>query len=459
LVGLIGAAIFILVVASVLAARPADSIAGSDVTVYAVYGTKMLHGAVPYRDFSMEYPPGAAAMFVLPATQALAGGSTEGASWLPLNAAGRRYYRGFESLVVLLMAGIVVLTALTLSALARPIWTVALSLAVVALSPLLIGQVLTERFDVLPAALTSAALAASVRGHHRVGGAMLGLGIATKIYPVAVLPVLAIAVLRKRGLREAMLSVGAAVAAFAVVLVPFFAASFSGTWRALRIQFTGGLQIESLASSVLVIASHAAETLSAPGLPRPSDFSTRGAGGGLIRIDLIGPGVGVTTVVMNLLLAAALCVVWVRMVRSGGDEREDLLRYAAGTVGIVLVLGTVLSPQYVVWLIPLVTLVGGKRGTAAILAFLVAAGLTNYWIPDRYFQYQERLGAGPTAVLLARNLALVVLTLILLLPEKWFRWVPHGPRLTARLPEAVRLLMLKADGSFLVHGDAGDFAR
>ena len=30
-------------------------------------------------------------------------------------------------------------------------------------------------------------------------------------------------------------------------------------------------------------------------------------------------------------------------------------------------------------------------------------------------------------------------------------------RLTARLPEAVRLLMFKADDSFLVHDDAGGF--
>jgi RecB family endonuclease NucS len=29
--------------------------------------------------------------------------------------------------------------------------------------------------------------------------------------------------------------------------------------------------------------------------------------------------------------------------------------------------------------------------------------------------------------------------------------------LTARLPEAIRLLMFKADGSFLVHDDAGGF--
>lgn len=439
LVGLTGAAIGLLVVASVVSARSAESVAGSDVTVYAVYGTKMLEGAVPYRDFRMEYPPGAAAMFVLPATRALAGGSTEGASWLPLNAAGRRYYRGFESLVVLLMACIVVLTALTLRAMGRPAWTVVLSLGVVALSPLLIGQVLGERFDVLPAALTSAALAASVRRHFRLGGAMLGLGVATKIYPAVTLPVVVIVALRQRGLREAILSAGAAVAALAVVVVPFFVTSPSGTWRALRIQFTGGLQIESLASSVLVIASHAAETLSVPGLPPPSDFSTRGAGGGLIRIDLIGPGVGVTTTVMNILLPATLCLVWVRLVRSRGDEREDLLRYAAGTVGTVLVLGTVLSPQYVVWLVPLVPLVGGRRGTAAILSFVVAAELTNYWIPDKYFQYQEGLGAGPTAILLARNLALLALTLILLLPGKM---VPSGsarPFTNVRTPDSPTL--------------------
>ena len=417
LVGLVGAALALLVIALVVSMRPAESLAGSDLTVYALYGEKMVSGAVPYRDFAMEYPPGAAAMFVLPATRVVAGGSTKGASWTPLNAAGRRYYRGFESLVGLLMGTIVVLSALTLRAMARSSRTVVLSLAVVALSPLLIGQVLAERFDVWPAALTSAAVGASVRGRYRLGGAILGLGAAAKIYPIVLLPVLVIAALRQRGVREAMFVAGTAVGAAAAVFVPFSVASFSGTGRALRIQFTGGLQIESLASSVVVTASHVADKLTAPGLPEPSDFRTQGAGGGLIRIDLVGPGVGVITTVMNVLLVAALSLVWFSLLRSRLDAREDLLRFAAGTVATVLVLGTVLSPQYVVWLIPLVPLVGGRRGTAAILSFVVAAGLTNYWIPDRYFQYQERLAAGPATILLARNLALLALALILLLPD------------------------------------------
>ena len=35
--------------------------------------------------------------------------------------------------------------------------------------------------------------------------------------------------------------------------------------------------------------------------------------------------------------------------------------------------------------------------------------------------------------------------------------VLYTGRVTARLPEAVRLLMFKTDGSFLVHDDAGGY--
>ena len=415
LIGVVGVALVLLVIAFEVAARPVSSIGGSDVTVYETYGARMLNGAMPYRDFRMEYPPGASLMFVLPATPVLAGGSTEGASWSPANAPARRYYRGFTSLVVLLVAGMVVLTALTLHAMRRPAPTLLLSLAVVALSPLLIGQVLLERFDVWPAALSSAALAVSVRERYRLGGVLLGLGAAAKIYPLLLLPALVIVVIRQRGFREALLVSGAAIATASAVFLPFAIASLAGTWESLRVQFTGGLQIESFASSVLVMTGHAAEKLSALGLPAPH-FSTHGAGHGLIRIVLAGPGVAATATVATVLLAAVLSMLWAGLARRKQDPREDLLRYATATVASVLVLGTVLSPQYVVWLLPLVTLVSGRRGTAAILSFVVAAALTNVWIPDKYFEYQEGLGVEPTSLLLARNLALLATAVIVLVP-------------------------------------------
>ena len=433
LVCLVVAAIAMLVAAFEIAVRPVDAIGGSDVTAYEAYGSNMLDGELPYRDFPMEYPPGASPMFVLPATRLLAGGPTEGASWFPPNAPARRYYRAFTSLVLVLLAAIVVLTALTLRQMRRPARTVVLSLAVVASSPLLLERVLTERFDVWPAALTSAALALSVRGHYRSGGALVGLGAAAKIYPVLLLPVLVIAVVRLRGVREATFVAAAAMGAAAAVFMPFAIASFSETWEAVRIQFGGGLHIETTASSVLVMTRHAAELLTTLGLPSPPALTTKGAGGELVRTNLAGTGVEATRVVMNALLVTALCLLWITAARSREDPREDLLRYAAATVAVVLVLGTVLSPQYLDWLIPLVPLVGGRRGAAAMCLFVVAAILTNVWIPDQYFEFQDSLLAGQGALLLARNLALLATALVLILPARVLpHWHTTGGRRTAR---------------------------
>jgi hypothetical protein len=136
---------------------------------------------------------------------------------------------------------------------------------------------------------------------------------------------------------------------------------------------------------------------------------------------------------MNALLVTALCLLWITAARSREDPREDLLRYAAATVAVVLVLGTVLSPQYLDWLIPLVPLVGGRRGAAAMCLFVVAAILTNVWIPDQYFEFQDSLLAGQGALLLARNLALLATALVLILPARVLpHWHTTGGRRTAR---------------------------
>ncbi len=43
-----------------------------DTPIYEHYGDASLHGRVPYRDFAVEYPPGALPVFLLPS--AVAGG-------------------------------------------------------------------------------------------------------------------------------------------------------------------------------------------------------------------------------------------------------------------------------------------------------------------------------------------------------------------------------------------------
>jgi hypothetical protein len=363
----------------------------------------MLDGKLPYRDFRMEYPPGAALLFVLPATEVLAGGPTEEASWHPANAAARRYYRGYATVIGLLLGVLLILTAVTLHGMRRSRAMVVLALGTIAVSPLLIGQVLPERFDVLPAALTAAALAASVHGRYRLGGVLLGLGTATKLYPALLVPVLVIVVARRRGSREATRVAVAATVAVAAVFLPFAIASFSGTWEAVKAQFGSGLQVESLAASVRVLSG--------------DHLTIHPAGGELNRADLVGPGIAEIETATKVVVVLVLCFLWVSLSRSTCEHHEALLRYAAASVAALLALGPVLSPQYIVWLLPLVPLVAGRRGAAVLLLFILAAGLTNVWIPEHYFAYLANLDAHHDVVLLARNLALLATAVAL--TEPW----------------------------------------
>src|SRR6266508_1219201 len=233
-VGTVAAALCVLVLAfgTWVATRPAND-SGQDLPIYEEYASMILDGQMPYRDFQMVYPPGAVPLFVLPA---VAFGDARDANWSPPNDAGRRYHRAFDSLVLVLAAAMVTLTAMSLAALRRRARAQALSLAVVASSPLLIGHIFVERYDVWPAALTAAALAAAVRGRYRLGAAALGLGAAAKIYPALLVPVLVIVAARHRGMRESIVTAASAVGAAALVFLPFALASSSATWEAVRIQ-------------------------------------------------------------------------------------------------------------------------------------------------------------------------------------------------------------------------------
>ena len=83
-------------------------------------------------------------------------------------------------------------------------------------------------------------------------------------------------------------------------------------------------------------------------------------------------------------------------------------------------------------------LVRGRRGTAAVVAFAVAAYLTNWWIPEHYFDYQADLEAGPAWRLLARNLALLGVLVVLVLPGRILeprpRHAPTNEAIAAHVP-------------------------
>jgi hypothetical protein len=83
----------------------------------------------------------------------------------------------------------------------------------------------------------------------------------------------------------------------------------------------------------------------------------------------------------------------------------------------------VLSPQYLLWLIPLVPLVRGMRGVAATTVLTAACVATQIWFPARYFSYADDFQLA--WVVLARDVLLVALFLLLIVP---------GPRQAATTP-------------------------
>jgi Glycosyltransferase family 87 len=363
-----------------------------DLPVYENYGEAMTRGQVPYRDFGVEYPPAALPVFLVPA---LGDGDSD------------TYRRRFEGLMAALGAVAVVCLALALAALGAGLGRAAAAVAFAALAPLLLGSVVLSRFDLWPAAVVMGALAALASGRLRLGSGLLGLGVAVKLWPGVLVPLALAYVWRQRGRREALVCGAVFGAVVLACFLPFLIMApvdvLESVWRQAR----RPLQIESLGSALLLAAHHAF------GL----DLTMKSSSGSQ---NLDGTLPAVVAVVQGLVQAAALVVLWISFAR-GPATRERLVRYSAAAVCAFVVLGKVVSPQFLVWVIPLVPLVRGRRGLVASAVLAAALVLTQLWFPYRYWDLALRFDTAASWLVLARDLTLVALLIVLAEPATRFR--------------------------------------
>ena len=77
--------------------------------------------------------------------------------------------------------------------------------------------------------------------------------------------------------------------------------------------------------------------------------------------NLVGTAPDALAIVQTVVQAAALVATWIWFGR-GQVNRERFVRASATAVCAFVAFGKVLSPQFLIWLIPLVPLVGGRRG-------------------------------------------------------------------------------------------------
>ncbi|MGZ8740299.1 MAG: hypothetical protein ACXWZ8_06855, partial [Gaiellaceae bacterium] len=114
----------------------------------------------------------------------------------------------------------------------------------------------------------------------------------------------------------------------------------------------------------------------------------------------------------TVLQAGVLIWIWVAFARGRGDA-EALVRSTAAVLCAFIAFGKVLSPQFMIWLIPIVPLVRGRRGLGAGALLGVALVLTQIWFPFRYFRLALNFEVGLSWLLLARDLTLVALVTVL----------------------------------------------
>jgi hypothetical protein len=344
-----------------------------DTATYSKYGRALVNdGRIPYHDFYDEYPPGSVPVFALPAIV-----------W------DAHYVLVFKLMMVACGLGCVACTAW----IARRLGLSPFRLAPLVLAPLLLGPVFLNRYDPLPALLTSLSLVAVLLARERTSGALLGADTAIKIYSVVTLPLAA------RRLRHRYRSPAAFVAAAGVLFLPFFLIAPGGVGFSFWTQIKRHLQIETVGSSLLLVGSqlgihHVDWIAGKPG-----------------SIDL-GGALADAVATLSSLLALALVVRVAVAYWRGPDTDARLVTAWAGAVAAWTVFGKVLSPQYMTWLAPLVPLTSGRRGLQAT-ALLVAAFVftqLEYFLGDHGLRDQD----WTIWLLLVRNVLLVAAFVLVL---------------------------------------------
>jgi hypothetical protein len=338
----------------------------SDVSqIYHGWYDVLRSGHFPVGDATWQYPPLAALVIVAPGL-------------LPI---------GYAHAFILIA---VVCDALVLALLSRadrrlaPAWYWLLGTT-------LLGPTVLARYDVVVTLVAVAALLALAR-RPVLGGVLTGIGVLLKIWPGLLL----LGTPRGPRTRRAWLSAGGTVAVLALAAD----AALPGAFSFLSEQQQRGVEVESLGGTVFEIARR---------FGWPGHVTYRyGA------MEFLGPWVGQVGDVS--LWLSVLAGVWLLVWRLRARHIGPATTADAALTATLLFVATsrVISPQYVIWLLGLAAVCLTVRGSgqrAVALLLLPIAVLTVIEFPFAFGQVVTG-GTGGVAVLAARNVLLLVATLL-----------------------------------------------
>ena len=364
------------------------SINQGDVGLYLSKVQALAAGQVPYRDFPIEYPPLALVSMVVPYLLALPLGP-------PTIDTYRWTFLAWEAALLAGLALVLVRLAARLG-IGDPVRTIGIRLTLLSAGAAL---VLAWRFDLLPALLAALGLWAALANRPGAAGVALGLGVATKLFPVVLAPALAARWLLPLDAPRVVRFGAAVAAATAVAWAPFALAAGPSAFQAVEVTAARGLNIESVAAGLVILQGLLAGTPVGTYAPFAS-------------VEVLGPAASAWLATLPILMLIGFGVLgWLGLGRIRDDVARDgavapatIVELALGSMLVLLVTSKVFSIQYVVWLLPLAVLLSGRRLWLAVAIF----GLTMPIHPVLY-GLLVRQEAIPIVLLNIRNGLVVAL--------------------------------------------------
>lgn len=358
------------------------AVTSPDVDRYALIAEWIHRGSWPYAQFQFEYPPLTLVPLLIP----------------PHSTTLATYSLEFRIEMLVVFA----LTALVTTWVALRVWgTLGRSLAAAAAFAAAVvatGMIGLNRFDVTVALVVALTVLCLAYRRWALAGLLVGLGFSLKLMPIVLLPLVLVLA---RGRRSVVWAALAAAAGAVIPFIPFVARDPARLWSSLvGGQTARGLQIESIAASPFLLRD----------LLRTGSVTVVVPPGGSMSILATGEQFvnSLAPVTVLVLLIVAYLVIW----RARGVLRADAEAIPVAVLALLLAAmcgNKVLSPQHLIWVLPVVALglVARRRAFRVPAAIVfVAMVLTQIEHPG---MYTELMHLEPAAVLVvaARNLLLV----------------------------------------------------
>ncbi|MCV7290782.1 DUF2029 domain-containing protein [Mycolicibacterium wolinskyi] len=262
----------------------------------------------------------------------------------------------------------------------RRVWDAAL----VAGSPIVIFQIFTN-FDALATAAAAGAMLAWARRKPVLAGALIGLGVAAKLYPLLLLAPLVMLAVRAGRLREVGKTTLTAVLTWLVVNLPIMVLFPRGWSEFFRLNTRRGDDMDSLYNVVKSFTNW---------------------GGFDPELGFWEPPTVLNTVTAMLFAACCIAIGYIALT---APKRPRVAQLAFLVVAAFLLTNKVWSPQFSLWLVPLAVLALPHR--RILLAWMTIDALV--WIPRMLYLYGEANKGLPeqwfTTTVLLRDIAVIVL--------------------------------------------------